>query len=505
MTMQFHKMGKWSIDKTIMLISILYIVLPIIIFCFGWLKVFLAIPISLIFIYFIYKSFMSITGEEVCVIKHENIWFWIGAVSIAAIWVYLAGIGGMASQNSDYWARNAIYRDLCNYSWPVIYDLGKEPEYVQAITGSTGEVAFSYYFSWWLLPALVSKVFGLGEVGRSIALYIFAVVGILCVIYGIVRYFRKTSYVILSVLVFFSGLDVVGFWIKNAKIPEMTTHFEWWSGYFQLSSNTTLLFWVFNQTIPVWIIVILMMQINNANSIGLASLSFAYSPWAVMGIVPIAAGKCIKKDKNEAWRIFKEFFSVSNILISLVMLIIYGMFYTCGVGDKGLTGFIFTLNSPATRVLINLIAFLFFEIIIFYLIMGKSIFKKDYYVIVLLEFLIMPLFTVIQYSWLIRGLIPASFILMMYCIAFLLERYENKELKIRKTILIIVLIVGAFTPVSEIVRITSSTMNEGAIRYESVYSFGDIRTEDVGMITTTRNQFFKYEYADSAFFKYLAK
>ena len=498
---QAHGQQKWSADKTVILISLLYIVLPIIIFCYGWLKVILAIPISLIFIYFIYKSFVSITSEDVRMIKRDSIWFWIVTLMMAAIWVYLSGIGGMTYQNADFWARNPTYRDLCNYSWPMIFDLSEQPEHVQTIVGSTGTVAFSYYFSWWLLPASISKILGMGELGRNIALYIYSVVGILCVIYGLLRYFRKISYVIPLVFIFFSGLDLIGFWLKNATLPELGAHIEWWSLCFQLSSNTTLLFWVFNQAIPVWIITILMMQTNNANGIGMASLSFAYSPWATFGIVPIALGKCIEKDRKKAWKTFKEFFSAANILVSITMLIVYGLFYTCGIGGKGETGFILALFSPPIKILILLIAFLFLEVIIFYLIMGKAIVKKDCYVIVLAEFLIFPLFRVIHYNWLIRGLIPASFILMIYCIGFLLEKSKDKEFKLRKAILIAVLIIGSFTPLSEMVR----TFKRGPILQESVYSFGKMQTTNEDIIKEIQDQHFKYDYTESAFFMYMAK
>ncbi len=499
--------SKIDLDKSIILISLLYIILPIIIFCYGWLKIYIAIPASIVFFYVAYKAFINITKESVKIIKCDNIKFWIISGVVIGFWVYLSGIGGGTYQNGDFWVRNPMYRDLCDYSWPVVFDLKNQSLFVQQILGTSDKVVFSYYFSWWLLPAFLSKCFLLGEIGRNNLLFIYSVIGVFCVFYNMVRYEKKISYIILSVFIFFSGLDFLGLFLKNAKIPVITTeHIEWWSSYFQLSSNTTLLFWVFNQAIPTWLITILFMQMDTKNSIGLSALSFAYSPWATLGAVPLAIGKNI--GQNQEKKCFRNLFSIQNILASITMLIIYGLFYTCGKGGESsseTTGFIFSLHFPASKVLINLIVFLFCEIIIFYIVMGKSIQYKKFYIISLLEFIIFPLFKVIQYSWLIRGLIPASFILMMYCIDFLLNDEKTKQHEIRKRILVVVLIIGSFTPLSELLRSTSKTMQYGTDRNEIVYSFGNIKFENERTIKAIQDQYIKYDYMNSLFFRYLAK
>lgn len=178
--------------------------------------------------------------------------FWIIVLAVVAVWVYLSGIGSFVFQNGDYWVRNPIFRDLSTYQYPVIYDLSKESEAVQRICGSE-RVAFSYYFCWWLPVSYASKLFGLSETARNVLLYLWAVLGILATVYLICRKIGKCTYIVPVVLIVFSGLDIVPWLLKNNIFSNLpwTTHIEWWAGYFQYSSNTTQLFWVFNQSIPI--------------------------------------------------------------------------------------------------------------------------------------------------------------------------------------------------------------------------------------------------------------
>ena len=64
------------------------------------------------------------------------------------------------------------------------------------------------------------------------------------------RYFNKKSYIFLFVFVAFSGLDIIPGFSANVPI-DFIYHIERWAKYFQYSSKTTLLYWVFNQAIPI--------------------------------------------------------------------------------------------------------------------------------------------------------------------------------------------------------------------------------------------------------------
>ncbi len=487
-------------DKMLILCSVLYITVPIVLFLFGWLNLFLAIIITLILGYFCITLYMELIHNNTGFFSNSRKEFWYVVLLLLGIWVYMSGIGGFAYQNGDFWARNPMYRDLCNSSWPVIYDLSTESDIIQKIAGNE-KVMFSYYFSWWLVPAIVTKVFHLGNLGRNVCLYLYALSGVFLVVYNMTRFFHKTTYLAPLLLIAFSGLDVVAYWLINNTIP-VTEHIEWWSKYFQYSSNTTLLYWVFNQSVPIWLIVILILQIKENKISGLASLSFAYSPWATIGLIPFAFSSILLGKKK-----IMDSVTWQNIIIPLIMLIAYGFFYIAGNGTvSGSTGSIFTLFPNEKRaVLMNYLLFIFFEIGVFFLTMGKELKGYPYYYVVLLELLLFPLYRVIQYSSLIRGSIPALFLLMIYCILFLLNSDENHERRVRKRFLIMLLCIGAFTPSLEIRRsIVNTTKNINVVN-ESVYSFSDIKTDNEGIITEIKNLYFIYNYEDSLYYKFLAK
>jgi len=479
--------------------TIIYIIAPIIIFIFGWTKIIYSIVAFIIFGYFYIEMKKNLCNASGNLITRDTILFWSKIGIVVFLWVYVSGIGGFTFQNSDFWGRNPIYRDLCDYKWPVIYDLSQQSDYVKNITGDS-TVAFSYYFAWWLAPALISKIFMLGEMGRSIVLFIWAILGVFLVAYNLYALVNKLTLKIITVFIFFSGLDVVGFYIIKNTIPFME-HIEWWSKNFQYSSNTTLLFWVFNQAIPVWLITVLLMRLDdNKNTVALSSLAFAYSPWATIGIVPIALYTVFQNKK------IKKSITFTNISIPTIMIVFFGFFYAVSSGSSGKNGFIWELHPGEEKaVLIRYFMFILLEALIFFIVMGKKAKKYKFYYVILFELILLPGYQLIQYSFLLRGSIPALFILMVYIIMFFNE--SDESIKRRKEILIILLIIGAITPMTEMSRSLNKTANNSneSIVQESVYSFGAIKSMDENRIKTIKDQFFIYNYEDSFFFKFIAK
>lgn len=147
-------------SKKLALSAYLYMVIPIVIFFIGWLKVWLGIGLSGILLYGLYFLITRRYQEE------EYFYIEIKGIlllsAVVAVWIFMTGIGGYFYQRWDWHTRNAILRDLIDYSWPVIY-----PE-----TGN----ALVYYYVFWMVPALVGKA--LGWAAANLTLYIWSVVGI---------------------------------------------------------------------------------------------------------------------------------------------------------------------------------------------------------------------------------------------------------------------------------------------------------------------------------------
>lgn len=493
-----------KLDIALISVAVGYVCIPIVIFFCGWLNPIIAVIGSILLI-----SLAFFTIREICQQGRENtielfhtsnVKFWAVIGIIALLWVYFSGIGNFTYQNSDYWARNPIFRDLSEQSWPVIFDLSKESEIVQSICGNE-KVAFSYYFCWWLPVSFLSKLFGMNSFVRNIFLYFWAVLGILEIIYLLCRKLAKCSWAIPTIMIFFSGLDIIVWWLHNQGGFSWTNHIEWWASYFQYSANTTQLYWVFNQSIPIWLTMALILQFDSSKYVAaLGSLVFAYSPWATFGVVPFAVAATIKDKKS-----FRKAINVINILVPAIMLLIFGTFYLASSGSDGKIGIIFSFHqNEKKRVLANYIVFVLLEFGIYFLTMKTRARKYEYYWITLVELFIFPLVIIRDGNFIMRGSIPALFLLMYYVMRFLLEE-DTEQVKQSKKILIALLCIGAITPLCEINRSVSTSTATNDLLQEDVYSFANIKTENEGRIATTKSQFFIYDYEDTLFFKYLAR
>jgi hypothetical protein len=486
-----------KIDRIVIVTAISYVIFPVILFFMGWLKALPAFALALLFIYFgicIYRG----VGRNYT--ETGNVGYWLVVFVVGAVVVVLSGIGGFAWQNSDFWARNPIYRDLSTYSWPVVYDLSEQSTIVQNLLGS-GKTAFAYYFTWWLPPAGLSQLLNLGETARNVVLMVWTYVGILLIIYLINRALGKASYMVLWIFFGFSGMDVVGFLIKNGWFP-LVDHIEWWSEYFQYSSNITQIFWVFNQSVPVWILLALLVQLEDNRFVaGVSSLVFAYSPWAAVWMVPIALVGSFYRVKSK-----KAVFHFANCMVPACMLLVFGTFYMASSGSNEKIMFI-TRRYPhqAAKILVSYFLFILLEFGILFLIMGKDAWHNRYSWIVLGELLCIPLFSDTDGNTIMRGSIPALFLLMYMVCGFLKQKNRNIRQRCRKWIMIVILGVGMVTPFTEINRSIQLTREYGAFTQEQVYSFGDIQTDDEEFIRKVGNQFMVEDYENTFFFRYLAK
>ena len=497
---------QWNADSIFIAIAVLYIILPAVIFFLGWLKLPLGLAFSIVFIFFTWKITASISKESNSQVNSKIIlsgrsWiFWLTVFFICMFWVYFSGIGSFSFQNSDFWVRNPIFRDLAEQHWPVIYDLSKESAVVKNICGDD-KVAFSYYFAWWLPAAAVTKLFGLGELTRNICLYAWAVLGVFLVIYLLCRKIGKCSWIIPIVMLSFSGLDIIVWLLHNRGGEEFdwTNHIEWWAVYFQYSSNTTVLYWVFNQAIPIWIIMSLMLQKKDSSfAAGLGALIFTYSPWATFGIIPFTIAETLGKKKK-----VKQSLNLLNILVLAIMAYVFIPFYIASSGSSGNVGWIFSFHlAEQGKVLANYLVFILLEFFIYFLIIHNKAKTYEWYWITLVELLLFPLIIVRDANFCMRGSLPALFILCYYLMRYFCEEDWRK---IKSRLLCTVLCIGAVTPLCEFNRSLSKTTADNNILQEYVYSFADIKTNNTGLIETVKNQFFVYDYQNSFFFKYLAK
>ena len=454
-----------KLDKIIYINSILLIIIPTIIFFVGFIKPIISIPLSILTIvltWFTIKKY-KYTNYKI------NKKYWIIALIVLFIWLLFSGIGDFTYQNVvDFHFRHAMLRDLINYKWPIMYK-------------NNGLV---YYVTFFLPIALVGKITTYKI--ANIFMFLYSYFFIVNTLYFINRYIKKDSYFSLIFLILFSGLDIIG--IPNYLFT--TKPLEWWNGLFQYSSNTTSLYWTFNQALPIWLITSLILNTKDSKSIILiSSVSFFYSPYTTICFIPVTIYLVFKNSNN----IKKDLLSLYT-LYTIIITIVLGLYYT-SIPLNYYSGFIFNIVKNKYIILPSYILFILLELGLF-IIPTYKINKKDLlYRISIIELLIIPIYVISENNdFCMRGAVPLLFIIMIYFIKYM----DNKKYK--KSIMIYIFILISFiTPIHEISRSIYYTFTTKDYIADKVISIGNPKAYK----ELATKQF--YGDLNSIFFKYIAK
>ena len=491
-------------------ITLFYIVLPIIIFFIGWLKWHWAILLTVLYMFATYCVCKDGSDPDTIILSKSAV---IGIILVAVIWCFIAGQGGYFSQSDDFNYRNAIFRDMITLKWPVMYP--------------KSNTAMVYYIGHWMVPALIGKVAMLfadknvGWVFGNFALFLWTTIGIILVILFIIKAVKvqktKTIIMVALIFVFFSGLDIIGIIFQSIANRRLiiVNHLEWWATLAQYSSISTCLFWSFNQAVVPWLIILL--YINKENVRNYAFLGFScllYAPLPFIGIVPYFIGRAFLDfvnacRKKEVSFYLKQIYSKQNIIALFTLLPVMYLFYYSNSAINS-AGVQINNNSPwgiaktiAVIALFIALEFAFYAIIIYY--DNKK--NLDYYICVILLFIILFFKIGSANDFTMRVSIPSVMMLMILVIKSLLQAEHNLLIHIRNpirryktTILVVLLLIGAFTPATEFIRATSTVIEHGKFGIVA----DDIKTLSGQPIENISN-FVTEEPLHKKFFIYFAK
>jgi uncharacterized membrane protein YidH (DUF202 family) len=546
--------------KLLPLVIYLYIALPFIIFASGFLKWYFAIPsFVIVFISAVLAASYSEGLDEISFSKKDIPKTAFGVLLIVAI-VLLSGIGNVFWQNSDHAIRNSIFNILVEESWPPVFSNGN---------------ALVYYIGFWLPSALVGKVFSL-QAGYIFQI-IWAVLGLCLIWLCLCALHKKVSLIPLVIFFFFSGLDSVGHFIAvnffdpskmqigawaSAGGLKFTYHLEWWARTFQFSSHMSQLFWVFNQAIPAWLaLLVLIGEKSNKNLVFVMGLTLLSSPFPFVGLIPIFLW-CAFTERESLFarpltknpkKSFLSLFSFQNVVgggISGIISFIYLVGNIASVSSSANSGSAASsaassgskaLLSPEFFALVVLSVLICLVIsktvqnkavlvpiflpmlLISYLFSKLSLVRSEYYVLfIILEVLVFAVFVYPVYGrtsvfaitifslliipffkvgksidFCMRASIPA---LLMLCllVMFSLKEYISKRRLIPAVLLIVVLFVGAVTPIHEISRTVAASF----IQYEKQ---GEIKNKVTDEQKVMKSGNFTGKTEGSIFFEYLAR
>ena len=503
--------------QTLNQLSIIYISLPLLTFLATWLKPYIAIISFILFMYAIYRGYFK-DKEFNCKSLLNSRKVFIIAFIISLLWCYFSGMGGFWYQSNDYHWRNAIFRDLINYNWPVYY--------------KTINVAMVYYIGFWLPAALIVKIISFFQplskylsffIGNEL-LFIYGTVGLFLVFTNILFALKVKRYskVLLAILIFvlFSGLDIVGavtpvFYDTTVVFKKL--HLEWWSYIGQYSSNTTVLFWVFNQGIPAWIITL--MFYNNRKKIEnygiLALLCFFCAPLPFIGLSVLLISYFIKNlfveyRKNKIFNYLKKTFSAQNIVTVIFITPIIFLYFISNITAAA------TISGASVHhqvfwkfwaIACMFIYFIFLEALVYLLPLYKQYKKTIMYYVVFVFLVLCPiLMSGKKVDFCMRTPIPIFVILSLFVMRFLFRKYNRKRFKMRYLFLCLCLLLGSITPIFEFSRgfkivSENKTVFESADQLRSLENI--INYDQYGNVISGN---FVAEFPEEQiFFKYLSK
>ncbi len=257
-------------------------------------------------------------------------------LAAALLWTFLGGLNGFFYQSSDWPWRNAIYHDLISYNWPVVY----------RYSGN----ALTYYVGFWLPPALAAKLATaagaeldtIWTIARM-ALWVWSALGIwltmlLLSVYVKANRFGKRLVSTLT-LIGFSGMDILGalcYGTAGKLFAPDALHLEWWSpSGNQFSSLTTCVFWVFNQSILPWLVVICFLFEKNArNYLFLAVACLCCGPFPLVGLLICMVARWLSAMRQAAvhevmLEELKNTFSLHNLGLLFSAVPLLATYYLC--------------------------------------------------------------------------------------------------------------------------------------------------------------------------------
>ena len=208
--------------------------------------------------------------------------WWFAIILVSLVWTALAGAGHFFYANQDWLIRDAVLRDLSIAEWPVTY----HPDGRELVL----RAPIAYY-----LPAAAIGHW-LGTEAANWALYAWTAMGYALVLAGASSLFstNRQRAASIALLLLFGGLDLLGYAWGERHLPPLGEHIEWWMGYIQYSSNSTLFFWVPNHALPAWLgTIVLLRHWRKPELAVLAPLLAAaiplWSPLAAIGLFPLFA------------------------------------------------------------------------------------------------------------------------------------------------------------------------------------------------------------------------
>lgn len=268
------------IDR-ITLVAVLYLALPNLIFFFGWFRLPFALALAGLTVTSLIQAFPRHSLS-----KPISGAFNPGALMllalVALIWCGFGGAGHFSYANLDWTIRDAVYGDLFQTDWPLGYgETDGSPRILRS--------AFGFF----LPAALATKL--LGAQYADYLLYGWTALGVFLSLTLLPLPARLGPRLVLclGIVVFFSGMDLLGILVVTGLWPAFPLRLEWWVE-FSYSSLAGQLFWGPNHALPLWIGMALFLRHWETPDFAKLAITYVpmtliWTPFAIVGLAPFLA------------------------------------------------------------------------------------------------------------------------------------------------------------------------------------------------------------------------
>ena len=258
--------------------AVTYLVVPNLIFLFGWFRLPAATMLCGAMLFFLFK----LPGSTPINWQREySKSALLLILAVGALWSAFGGGSHFMFANSDWVVRDAVLGDLINQTWPVHY-----------LSPQGGTLLLRSAIGYFLPPALFGSIFGMEHL--DLAVFTWTTAGVLLFLL-LLPLPKRTGWpllVALLLVVFFSGMDFLGQIISTESLPMFPLRLEWWVALSYPSLSVQLL-WAPNHCLPIWVSTLLLLRYWNQRSfliiaVAALPLTLIWTPFAALGLVPFA-------------------------------------------------------------------------------------------------------------------------------------------------------------------------------------------------------------------------
>ncbi|WP_221394817.1 hypothetical protein [Dyadobacter sp. NIV53] len=399
-------------EKSLRNLSIAYLILPNILFFYNWTNLPIAIAGVITLIYLLIEDRKDKSFNGFRILKRKDVII-IGLTTL--VLTFVSGINGYCYQTFDYWCHNTKFYELLSYSWPI-----RIPK--------NGPV-ISYYYGFYIIPALFSKVTGtINEASIFVWTWLGIAIGISW-IYLVLN--KKIVFVLLAVCI--GDLPHV---LKTVLYKLSVSLYAFGDFGIENWSNLENLLWVPNQVIPTLILGGMFMYILTRNlNFDLMVLPIALSFWwavfpaFVCGFllaVLIIRDWILTKFQLDWVRVFKKV--VLPFLICLPVLIFF-----MSHAEAPISGFIWNFSSDISNTIseyavnIGINAVLFLTAYFYFRKINLPSLEQFPFYLILALCIIFPIYRLGKVNdFLFRGMMPFLIIIGMY-LFYPLATYRSKR------------------------------------------------------------------------------